>query len=87
MDQMSYDCAEQKIADAFYLMPWTSPVPIETAVEGVLAYRRTLSPQERNLFDSEVERGRHPSLVVETLEAVSGRSAQRLERRSKVKMA
>ena len=87
MDAMNDDSAEQKIVDAFYHAPWTSPVPIETAIEGVLGYRRALNSEERNLFDSEVERGRHPSLIVETLEAVSGRSAQRLERRSKVQAA
>lgn len=84
---MNYDPAEQKIAAAFHRASWTSPVPIEMAIEGVLAYRRALNPEERDLFDSEVERGRHPSLVVETLEVVSGRSSQRLERRPKVAAA
>lgn len=76
--------AEQSIIAAFHNLEWVSPVPMETAIEGVLAYRRSLNETERMLFDAEVERGRHPSMVVETLEVVSGRSAQRLEGRRKV---
>lgn len=81
------DSAEQKIVSAFHRLAWISPVPVETAIKGVLAYRCGLSNIERDLFDAEVERGRHPSLVVETLEAASGRSGQRLEHRRKVEAA
>ena len=81
------DLAERNIVIAFHKLEWVSPIPMEKAIEGVLAYRRNLNETERNLFDAEVERGRHPSLVVETLEVISGRSTQRLERRRKVEAA
>ena len=81
------DLAERNIVTAFRKLKWVSPVPMETAIEGVLAYRRNLNETERSLFDAEVKRGRHPSMVVETLEVISGRSTQRLERRRKVEAA
>jgi hypothetical protein len=55
----------------------------EMVTDSVLAYRRNLSETERNLFDAEVLKGRHPSLVVETIEIFAGRQAARSQERQK----
>jgi hypothetical protein len=55
--------------------------PVEEVIESILAYRNGLCEQERTMFDAEVMRGRHPSLVVESLEIFSGRQPSRMQKR------
>ena len=80
---------EELIEERFQTASWYGAVPVEEAIEGMLTYRRELSAEERAIFDAEVRRGRHPSLVVETIELMSGRLLPKsaVQRRKKVARA
>jgi len=64
---------EQKIRKAFLSQEWLGSIPVEEAIAGVISYRRGLNAQDSALFDAELLAGRHPSLIVETVEIASGR--------------
>jgi hypothetical protein len=74
---------EERIREAFLTAEWLGAVPVEEAIESMLAYRHNLSAQERAWFDAEVKCGRHPGLVVETIEIASGRVVSRKEERKR----
>jgi hypothetical protein len=65
---------EQKIRDAYHAHPWHGATSMEEEIADILDYRHSLSEEERALFDGEVARGRHPSVVVETIELACGRT-------------
>jgi hypothetical protein len=77
----------KKFVKAFEAQVWVSPVPRERAIESVLEYRRGWNAEERAHFDSEVERGRHPVLVVESIELLSGQLASRATERTQPRVA
>ncbi len=66
---------EQRIREAFLAHDWLGSVPLEEAISGVIAYRKRLNLQDSAVFDAELLAGRHPSLIVETVEIASGRQS------------
>jgi hypothetical protein len=74
---------ERQIRVAFLAQEWLGSVPVEEAIAGVIAYRKGLNAQDSAIFDSELLAGRHPGLIVETVEIVSGRHKSLSELRRK----
>jgi hypothetical protein len=74
---------EQQIRTAFLSQEWLGSIPVEEAISGIIAYRRGLNAQDCAIFDTELLAGRHPSLIVETVEIASGRrpSLEQLRRK------
>ena len=71
---------EQSIEALFRANPWHGVVPVEDAIAGALAYRKSLKEEDRLLYDEAICQGIYPSRAVELVEQASGREALRSSR-------
>lgn len=70
---MKDNMAETQIEQAFSANAWLGLISLEEAIADAIAYRRGLSVEERQVYDTQLELGRHPVSALETVEMLSGR--------------
>ena len=64
---------EATIEEKYRSRPWLGSAPIEDAIQDAIQYRRTLSPEERAMYDDAILNGWYPERAMETVEYAAGR--------------